>query len=153
MDGYWKDDDLTEEAFRYDWLHTGDLARQDDEGYLTIVDRVKDMIVTGGFNVYAKEVEDIIATHSAVSSCAVIGVPDREWGEAVKAIVVLNPGADIEAEEITSLVREVKGPIWTPKSVDFVQEILLTAVGKPDKKLLRSNYWDGGGPSGQRLVN
>ncbi|HVJ96968.1 MAG TPA: AMP-binding protein, partial [Acidimicrobiia bacterium] len=89
MSGYWKKPAETEEALRGGWLHTGDIAREDEHGFYTIVDRKKDMIVSGGFNVFPREVEDVLATHAAVAQCAVIGVPDEKWGEAVKAIVVL----------------------------------------------------------------
>ena len=93
MNGYWKRPDATEEAFRGGWLHTGDVAVQDEDGYLYIVDRIKDMIISGGFNIYPREVEDALMSHPAVASAAVIGVPDDKWGEAVKAFVVLKSGA------------------------------------------------------------
>lgn len=139
MDGYWKRPDETAIALRGGWLHTGDLARQDDDGYFYIVDRLKDMIITGGMNVFSREVEDVIMQHPAVASCAVIGVPDNTWGEAVKALVVKS--GDVSANELIELVRAKKGPIHTPKSVDFIEEMPLTAVGKPDKKALRARYW------------
>ncbi len=93
MAGYWKKPAETEEALKGGWLHTGDIAREDEHGFYTIVDRKKDMIVSGGFNVFPREIEDVLALHPAVSQCAVIGVPDEKWGEAVKAIVVLRPDA------------------------------------------------------------
>ena len=92
MNGYWKRPDATEEAFRGGWLHTGDVAVQDEDGYYYIVDRIKDMIISGGFNIYPREVEDALMSHPAVASAAVIGVPDDKWGEAVKAFVVLKSG-------------------------------------------------------------
>jgi fatty-acyl-CoA synthase len=149
MKGYLGKPEQTAEAFAHGWLHTGDVARADDEGFLYIVDRKKDMIVTGGFNVYPREVEDVISTHPAVSAVAVIGVPDERWGEAVKAVVVPRPGADLDPNELIELVKEHKGSVQAPKSVDLVDAIPLSALGKPDKKTLRARYWGEGG----RMVN
>jgi fatty-acyl-CoA synthase len=122
-------------------LHTGDIAREDEHGFYTIVDRKKDMIVSGGFNVFPREIEDVLAVHPAVSQCAVIGVPDEKWGEAVKAIVVLRPGASVEPDELAALVKEHKGAHHTPKSIEFADAIPLSPLGKPDKKALRAQYW------------
>jgi fatty-acyl-CoA synthase len=149
MKGYWNKPEQTEEALKGGWLHTGDIARKDAQGFLTIVDRKKDMIVSGGFNVFPREVEDVIGTHPAVSQVAVIGVPDDKWGEAVKAIVVLRADQSVSAEELAELVKERKGAIHAPKTVDFVDSIPLSALGKPDKKVLRAQYWQGS----DRLVN
>jgi fatty-acyl-CoA synthase len=148
MNGYWNKPGQTAEAFRHGWLHTGDIAREDDDGFYTIVDRKKDMIVSGGFNVFPREIEDVLATHPAVSASAVIGVPDPKWGEAVKAVIVPRAGASASeslAEELTALVKEHKGPHHAPKSVDFTDAIPLTPVGKPDKKVLRARYWSHAG--------
>jgi len=101
------------------------------------------MIVSGGFNVFPREVEDVLTTHPAVAAAGVIGVPDDTWGEAVKAVVVLRPGMHVEAAELIALVREAKGPVQAPKSVDFVASLPLTGLGKPDKKALRAKYWGG----------
>ena len=144
MRGYWNKPEQTDEAFRHGWLHTGDVARRDDEGFLTIVDRKKDMIVSGGFNVYPREVEDVIAAHPAVAAVAVIGVPDDKWGEAVKALVVLRPGAAVDPGELVALVRDRKGSVQAPKSVEFVESIPVSPLGKPDKKALRARYWGTG---------
>jgi len=141
--GYWNRPDETAQAFRHGWLHTGDLARRDADGFLYIVDRSKDMIVSGGFNVYPREVEDVLTAHPAVAAAGVIGVPDDTWGEAVKAVVVLRTGATVSAEELIALVRERKGPVQAPKSVDFVDALPVTGLGKPDKKALRARYWAG----------
>jgi len=103
------------------------------------------MIVSGGFNVFPREVEDVLATHEAVGQVAVIGVPDEQWGEAVKAVVVLKPGfepSDGLIQAMQWLVKEAKGSVQSPKSIDFVAAIPLTAVGKPDKKALRAQYWE-----------
>jgi fatty-acyl-CoA synthase len=142
-DGYWKLPEETAAAFAGGWLHTGDVAREDDEGYWTIVDRTKDMIVSGGFNVFPREVEDVLSAHPSVAAVAVIGVPDDRWGEAVKAVVVARPGRTVDAAELIALVRERKGPVYAPKSVDVVESLPLTPVGKPDKPSLRRRYWEG----------
>ena len=138
MAGYFNRPELTAQTLAGGWLHTGDVAVQDAGGFLRIVDRKKDMIVTGGFNVYPREIEDVLSNHPAVSACAVIGIPDEHWGEAIKAVVVLRNGAVANADELKAFVRERKGPVQTPKSVEFVAAIPLTPVGKPDKKLLRA---------------
>lgn len=131
-------------------MHTGDVAIQRPNGFLRIVDRKKIMIVTGGFNVYPSELEDVLSSHPAVSSCAVIGVPDEHWGEAVKAVVVLCRGAEASADELRSLVRERKGSIQTPKTIDFAAAIPLTPVGKLDKKRLRSQAQSAGDGASSR---
>jgi fatty-acyl-CoA synthase len=143
MLGYWKQPELTEAAFRGGWLRTGDMAMRDEHGFLSIVDRKKDMIVSGGFNVFPREIEDVLAAHPAVSSVAVIGVPDERWGEAVKALVVPKPGAVLDAAELVALVRDRKGPVYTPKSIELLEALPLTPVGKADKKVLRARYWGG----------
>ena len=137
--------DETAEALSGDWLHTGDVGRFDDDGYLYIVDRTKDMVITGGFNVFPREVEDVISTHPAVSMVMVIGVPDDKWGEAVKAVVVLQPGhepTDALTRELQQLVKDAKGSQQSPKSIDYVDALPLTPVGKPDKKAVRARYWN-----------
>jgi fatty-acyl-CoA synthase len=149
MAGYWKKPDQTAEALAGGWLHTGDIAKKDAQGFLTIVDRKKDMIVSGGFNVFPREIEDVIGTHPAVAQVAVIGVPDEKWGEAVKAVVVLRPDQTVAEEDLYELVKERKGATHAPKSVDFVDAIPLSALGKPDKKALRAQYWG----DGARMVN
>jgi len=143
MAGYWNKPEETAKAFRNGWLYTGDLARRDDDGFLYIVDRSKDMIISGGFNVYPREIEDVLTAHPAVAAAAVIGVPDEKWGEAVKAVVVLKSGAQAHAEELIALVRERKGVVYAPKSLDFADSLPVTGLGKPDKKALRARYWAG----------
>ena len=145
--GYRNKPEATAETFRGGWLHTGDVARADADGFLHIVDRVKDMIVTGGFNVFPREVEDVVAAHPAVAQVGVIGLPDETWGEAVTAIVVLRDHTHAgEAaiarltDEIKAAVREHKGPVHTPKHVIVADGLPLTALGKPDKKALRAKY-------------
>jgi fatty-acyl-CoA synthase len=142
--GYWNLPDATAETFRDGWLHTGDVAREDEDGFWFIVDRVKDMIVTGGFNVFPREVEDVIAEHPSVGQVAVIGVTDEKWGEAVTAVVVLKPDAMIDEKALTSeiqaLVRDRKGPVHVPKRLIVADELPLTPLAKADKKALRARY-------------
>lgn len=140
MSGYLNKPQATAEVFAGGWLHTGDVAVRDPEGFLRIVDRKKDMIVTGGFNVYPREVEDVLSSHPAVAAAAVIGVPHEKWGEAVKAIVVLRTGAVVSEAELIGLVREKKGAVQTPKTIVFTDRIPLSGLGKPDKKALRAEH-------------
>ena len=139
MDGY-RDPELTAEAFRGGWLHTGDVAVRDPDGFLRIVDRTKDMIISGGFNIYPRDIENVIAEHPAVAEVAVIGVPHDKWGEAVHAVIVLKPGASASEEELCAPVAARKGNYQAPKSVAFVAAIPQTPVGKPDKKALRAQF-------------
>jgi fatty-acyl-CoA synthase len=143
MKGYWNKPEETGQALEHGWLHTGDIAREDERGFLTIVDRKKDMIVSGGFNLYPREIEDVISTHPSVAAVAVVGVPDETWGEAVKAVVVARPGKTIDADALIALVKDRKGSHHAPKSVDVVDSIPVSPLGKPDKKALRSRYWAG----------
>jgi fatty-acyl-CoA synthase len=143
MQGYWNKPEETAQALRHGWLYTGDMARRDADGYLYIVDRSKDMIISGGFNVYPREVEDALSQHPAVASAAVVGVPDAKWGEAVRALVVLRPGAHASAEELMALVRSAKGAVYTPKVIDFVTALPMTGLGKLDKKAIRAGFWQG----------
>lgn len=141
MEGYWKKPEETAKALQGGWLHTGDMARQDEDGFLYIVDRKKDMIISGGFNVYPKEVEDVLMSHPSVAQASVIGVPDEKWGEAVTAVVVAKNGAEIGADELIALVKDKKGAVQAPKQIEFVDAIPVTALGKPDKKAIRARYW------------
>lgn len=133
----------TAETLQHGWLHTGDIAYRNAEGYFFIVDRKKDMIVTGGFNVYPRAVEDVIMAHPAVALVAVIGIPNETWGEAVIAEIVLRDQEKVSADEIKAMVKEKLGPVQTPKIVNFLTELPLTAIGKVDKKVLRKKYWGG----------
>jgi fatty-acyl-CoA synthase len=145
MLGYRNLPEETAAALENGWLRTGDLGHRDDEGFFYIVDRKKDMIISGGFNVYAREVEDVLSTHPAVASVAVIGVPDSKWGESVHAVIVRRSGASIGADELAAYVKVRKGAAHAPKSVDFVDTLPLTTVGKIDKRALRGPYWTGQG--------
>ncbi|WP_457160699.1 fatty-acid--CoA ligase FadD8 [Mycobacteroides abscessus] len=145
--GYWGLPEQTAETFKNGWLRTGDVAREDEDGFWFIVDRTKDMIVTGGFNVFPREVEDVVAEHPSVAQVGVIGVPDEKWGEAVTAIVVLRSDASSDEEavalmtsEIQSAVKERKGSVQSPKHVIVADSLPLTALGKLDKKALRQKY-------------
>lgn len=143
MKGYYKAPDKTAEAIVDGWLHTGDIGHIDAHGYLHLTDRKKDMIITGGFNVYPAMVEQVIWSHPAVQDCAVIGVPDPKWGEAVKAVVELNPGQSVTADEIIALCKAQLGSVMAPKSIDFVPSLPRSPVGKVLKKDLRAAYWQG----------
>ena len=141
---YWNKPDATSEAFRNGWYHTGDAGYLDDEGYLYLVDRVKDMIVTGGENVYSSEVENALSTHPAVAQVAVIGVPDDRWGEAVHAIVVLKPGATATESELIAHCRDHIAGYKLPKTVQFRADPLpLSGAMKVLKKDLRAPFWEG----------
>lgn len=146
--GYWNLPDETAKTFTGGWLRTGDMAREDDDGFWFIVDRVKDMIVTGGFNVFPREVEDVVAEHPAVAQVCVIGTPDEKWGEAVTAVIVLRPDQPSDPESIAVLTREIqeavkqrKGSVQSPKQVIVVDSVPVTALGKPDKKAVRARFW------------
>ncbi len=141
--GYWKLPEETRKAIRDGWLYTGDMAVIDQEGYISIVDRKKDVILTGGENVYSTEVEHIIYKHPAVLEVAVIGVPDEKWGEAVKAVVVLKPGKDLTEREIIDFCKADLAHYKSPKSVDFVDSLPRTGSGKIHKKGIRDRYRKG----------
>lgn len=139
--GYYKMPEATAEIRKFGWHHTGDIGYIDDHGFVYIVDRKKDMIITGGFNVYCAEVEAAIMSLSQVRECAVIGVPDEKWGEAVKAIVVLHQGETLDEAAILHHCKGRLGGIKCPKSVEFRSEIPKTQAGKTDRKELRKAYW------------
>lgn len=143
MKGYWKLPEETAEALRGGWQHTGDLVRMDEKGYVYFVDRKKDMIKTGGENVYSKEVEDAVVEHPAVAEVAVIGVPDEKWGETVKALVVLKKGQTATEEEIISHCKMRLAGFKCPKSVEFYESLARTGTNKIAKNVLRERYWKG----------
>ena len=144
MSGYWKLDEATAATIAADgWLRTGDAGYMDEDGYLYIHDRVKDMIISGGENVYPAEVESAVYGHPAVAEVAVIGVPDEKWGEAVKAVVVPKPGASIDADEIISFARSRIAAFKAPKSVDVIAALPRNASGKILRRELRAPYWAG----------
>ena len=143
MKGYYKNPEATAQANAHGWFHTGDLGYRDRDGYYYIVDRIKDMIITGGFNVYSTEVEAAVLTHPDVQECAVIGVPHEKWGEAIKAVVELKPGRTLDADALIAHCKAALGSVKAPKSVDFVEEIPRSPVGKVMKRDLRNRYWAG----------
>jgi acyl-CoA synthetase (AMP-forming)/AMP-acid ligase II len=143
MRGYYKNPYATARTIMDGWCHTGDVGFFDEEGYLHISDRKKDMIITGGFNVYPTEIEQAITSLDGVSDCAVIGVPHEDWGEAVKAVVELAPGKMVSEKEIIAFCRARLGSVKTPKTVDFVDELPRSARGKVLKRVLRDEYWKG----------
>lgn len=149
MRGYWRLPDATARAVKGDWFFTGDAGYLDDKGYLFIYDRVKDMILSGGENIYPAEVESALFGHPAVADVAVIGVPDERWGEAVKAVVVRKPGSDLGAGELLEWARERIAGYKLPKSVDFIDILPRNPTGKILKRELRKPYWEGR----QRNVN
>ncbi|MFZ0286644.1 MAG: AMP-binding protein [Terriglobales bacterium] len=139
--GYYKMPDATAEIRKFGWHHTGDVGYCDEDGYVYIVDRKKDMIITGGFNVYCAEVEAAIMALPQVRECAVIGVPDDTWGEAVKAIVVSGIGETLLQDAVIGHCKAKLGGVKSPKSVEFWPEIPKTPVGKIDRKAIRKHYW------------
>jgi fatty-acyl-CoA synthase len=139
--GYWRLPEETEQAIKDGWLYTGDLAVMDEEGYVTIVDRKKDMILTGGENVYSTEVENVLYMHPAILEAAVVGAPDEKWGEMVKAIVVLKEGMEATEEEIIGFCKEKLARYKAPKSVEFYPALPKTGSGKIAKRELREKYW------------
>lgn len=141
MKGYWNNPEATAETIRDGWLRTGDVGYVDEQGFLYILDRSKDMIISGGNNIYPREVEEVLLRHPAVSEVCVFGVPDPEWGESVKAVVVPKPGHEVSAEELIAFCREHLASYKKPKSVDFVSELPKNNYGKILKRDLRDRYW------------
>lgn len=139
MLGYWNLPEATAEAVRDGWMHTGDLGFMDSEGYVTVVDRLKDMIVTGAENVYSAEVENALSSHAAVAQVAVIALPDEKWGERVHAVIVPRPGAQPDATDLVDHCRKLIAAYKLPRSFAFVEALPLTAAGKPLKSELRAN--------------
>jgi acyl-CoA synthetase (AMP-forming)/AMP-acid ligase II len=143
MKGYWNKPDLTQAALRGGWMHTGDAAYMDADGFVFVVDRVKDMIISGGENVYSAEVENAVAQHPAVAACAVIGIPSEQWGETVHAAVVLKPGQTVTADEITAHCKTLIAGYKCPRSVAFVEALPLSGAGKVLKTKMREPFWAG----------
>lgn len=141
--GYFAMPEETAASRSDDWFHTGDVAVIDDEGFITIVDRLKDIIITGGINVYSREIEEAVMAHPAVSMCAVIGVPSPRWGEAVHAVVVLRPGFDTDGTDILELASTRLAAFKKPRSIDIVEALPISGTGKVLKRELRQQYWAG----------
>lgn len=140
MGGYWNQPELTASTLAGGWLHTGDVGRFDEDGRLYIVDRIKDLIISGGFNVYPREVEDCLTAIDGVAMAAVFGVPDSKWGEAVVATIVATPGTALDTNSFKAAVRQACGPINSPKHIQVLPQLPLTAAGKIDKKALREAF-------------
>jgi acyl-CoA synthetase (AMP-forming)/AMP-acid ligase II len=143
MQGYWNKPEETAAAIRDGWMHTGDGGRMDAEGYVYIVDRIKDMIISGGENVYSTEVENAVAKHPAVVACAVIGVPDAEWGERVHAVIVAADGATLTLEDLREHTKQHIAGYKAPRSFEIIDALPVSAAGKVLKRDLRAPYWDG----------
>jgi acyl-CoA synthetase (AMP-forming)/AMP-acid ligase II len=139
--GYWRDPEATATTLRNGWLHTGDLGYFDSDGYLFLMDRLKDMIISGGENIYPREIEEVLARHPAIREVAVIGVPDDQWGEAIKAVVSLVAGQDATEDELIAFCKSHIASYKKPKSVDFVAELPKNNYGKIVKRELREPYW------------
>ena len=147
MKGYWDDPEATAEALRGGWLHTGDIGSFDERGYLFLLDRAKDMIISGGNNVYPREVEEVIVEHPAVAQVVVVGIPDDYWGEAVHAVVVLVEGAELADAELIAYCGESLAGYKKPKGVDFVDALPVSGYGKVLRREVRDRYWEGQGRS------
>jgi acyl-CoA synthetase (AMP-forming)/AMP-acid ligase II len=143
MTGYWDRPDVTAETLRGGWLHTGDIGMIDPHGYLYLLDRKKDMIISGGNNIYPREIEEVLLKHPAIYEVAVIGVPDPLWGESVKAMIALRPGMSLTEEEVNVLCRQHLASYKKPRTVEFVPELPKSAYGKILKRELREQYWQG----------
>lgn len=142
MQGYWNKPEQTEQALRNGWMHTGDGGYMDEDGFIFVVDRLKDMIISGGENIYSVEVENALAQHPGVAACAVIGIPSTEWGEAVHAVVVLKPDASVNATELMAHCKTLIANYKCPRSVVFQETLPLSGAGKLLKTELRKPYWD-----------
>jgi acyl-CoA synthetase (AMP-forming)/AMP-acid ligase II len=138
MDGYYKNAEATADASRHGWHHTGDIGYLDAENFLYIVDRAKDMIITGGFNVYSVEVENALHAHDAIQDCAVIGLPDEKWGERVVAVVQARPGRTVDVAEVSRFVKQLVGSVKTPKQIEVWDDLPRSKVGKVLKSEIRA---------------
>ena len=141
MQGYWNKPEMTAQAVRDGWMHTGDGAYMDEEGFIFIADRLKDMIISGGENIYSAEVENAIAQHPAVAACAVVGIPSTEWGELVHAVVVLKPGQEASPETLVAHCKSLIAGYKCPRSVAFTEALPLSGAGKVLKTKLREPFW------------
>ena len=143
LEGYWEQPEESERALKNGWFHTGDGGVLGEDGYLTISDRKKDVIITGGENVSSIEVEDVLFSHPAVAEVAVIGVPDEKWGETIKALVVLAEDEEASEADLIAWCKEKAAGFKAPTSVEFRDELARTATGKLQKFKLRAPYWEG----------
>jgi acyl-CoA synthetase (AMP-forming)/AMP-acid ligase II len=143
MMGYWKNPELTAETLRNGWLHTGDFGTVDEEGYIYLKDRKSDMIITGGENVYPKEVEDILVEHPAVQECAVASAPDEKWGERVQAVVLLKKGHEATESELITHCKERLAGYKCPKKIEFWDSVPKSALGKIQRNMVKKEFWKG----------
>jgi long-chain acyl-CoA synthetase len=143
MKGYWNQPELTKEVLRDGWYYTGDMGKMDELRYIYVVDRKKDMIISGGENIYAKEVEDVLSAHPAVAQVVVIGVPDDKWGEAIKGLVIKKRGVEVSEGELISFCKNRLASYKKPKSIEFVEDFPKSTAGKVLKRELREKYWKG----------
>lgn len=143
MDGYLNNPEATAETFAHGWHHTGDLGRRDADGFYYLVDRKRDMVISGGFNIYPGEVEKVLLGHPAIQDCAVIGTPDERWGEALTAVVQLSPGASLDAGTLRVWARERLSGVNTPKRYEFWEDLPRSPVGKVLKRVIRDSFWEG----------
>jgi len=143
MPGYFQNPEETMKVSEFGWHHTGDIGVMDEDGFVTIVDRKKDMIITGGFNVFPNEIEQVLNAHPQVQDCAVFGIPDEKWGESVKGVVQLKPGTEASEAGLMAVVKKALGSVKTPKSIDIVSDLPRSPVGKVLKTELRKKYWKG----------
>lgn len=143
MPGYWNNPEASVEALRGGWLHTGDIGYFDEEGYLFLLDRAKDMVISGGNNVYPREVEEVLILHPDIAECVVFGIPDDYWGEAVHAVVVTRTGATLNAEDVIGFCGEHLAGYKKPKAVDFVEALPVSGYGKVLRREIRDTYWQG----------
>jgi acyl-CoA synthetase (AMP-forming)/AMP-acid ligase II len=141
MKGYWRNEEASRATLKNGWLHTGDMGYMDEKGYLFIMDRSKDMIISGGENIYPREIEEVLIRHEAVREVAVIGIPDAKWGEAIKAVVALAPGMSATEAELIAFCKDNIASYKKPKSVDFVEALPKNNYGKILKRDLRAAYW------------
>jgi acyl-CoA synthetase (AMP-forming)/AMP-acid ligase II len=143
MDGYYGNTEASARALAGGWLHTGDIGYRDEDGYFYIVDRLKDLIISGGFNIAPGEIERVLLSHASIRDCAVIGVPDDVWGEAVKGVVEIKPGVEWNEQEVLAFCRERLGSMKSPKSIDICEQLPRSQVGKVLKQEIRKRYWAG----------
>ncbi len=143
MRGYWRNPEATAETLRGGWLHTGDVGTFDEQGYLFLLDRAKDVIISGGNNVYPREVEEVLVQFEGVANVVVLGVPHEYWGEAVHAVVQLDPGAEVSAEQLTAFCGEHLAGYKKPKGIDFVEQLPVSGYGKVLRREVRERYWEG----------
>ena len=143
FEGYYKQPEKTAEAFRGEYASVGDMVQMDEEGYYYIVDRKNDMIISGGENIYPTEIDDLLSKHPKILQAAVIGIPDEKWGEAVKAVVVKQPGSELTEGEVVAYCKQHLAGYKCPKSVDFWEALPLNPMGKILKRAIREKYWEG----------